>query len=162
MVTDPASWHLKACCWCVTHVCLVLSSHMCLQQLLSTGKWETKQSHIVLWTATWSSNQKTGMTPTLFILSRLSMLYPCLVLSDLRCAFLLLVLMVFIRDRVVAVFVQGPTWQFKGWPETVAGKKPVDLFSKCQSRSSFIFLHLFFDLFFFYLILSSSGHSLGF
>ena len=31
------------------------------------------------------------------------------------------------RDRVVAVFVQGPAWQFKGWPW---GGNPVDIFSR--------------------------------
>lgn len=36
------------------------------------------------------------------------------------------------RDRVVAVFVQGPAWQFKGWPWD---GNPVDIFS----RSKFIF-----------------------
>lgn len=30
-------------------------------------------------------------------------------------------------DRVVAVFVQGPAWQFKGWP---FGGNPVDIFEK--------------------------------
>ncbi len=33
------------------------------------------------------------------------------------------------RDRVVAVFVQGPAWQFKGWPW--AGN-PVEIFAKGQ------------------------------
>ena len=28
-------------------------------------------------------------------------------------------------SRVVAVFAQGPTWQFKGWPWT----SPADIFS---------------------------------
>ncbi|XP_068695653.1 parafibromin-like [Montipora foliosa] len=31
-------------------------------------------------------------------------------------------------SRVVAVFVQGPAWQFKGWPYT----SPVDIFSKIK------------------------------
>ncbi len=31
------------------------------------------------------------------------------------------------RVRVVAVFVQGPAWQFKGWPW---GGVPVEIFSK--------------------------------
>lgn len=30
-------------------------------------------------------------------------------------------------DRVVAVFVQGPAWQFKGWPWN---GNPVDIFAK--------------------------------
>ena len=30
-------------------------------------------------------------------------------------------------DRVVAVFVQGPAWQFKGWPHD---GNPVEIFSK--------------------------------
>ena len=34
----------------------------------------------------------------------------------------------FHRSRVVAVFVQGPAWQFKGWPYT----SPVDIFSKSR------------------------------
>lgn len=29
-------------------------------------------------------------------------------------------------DRVVAVFVMGPAWQFKGWP----WENPVEIFSK--------------------------------
>ncbi|EDQ86656.1 uncharacterized protein MONBRDRAFT_33730 [Monosiga brevicollis MX1] len=32
--------------------------------------------------------------------------------------------------RVVAVIVQGPAWQFKSWPETLDGHRPVDIFSK--------------------------------
>jgi len=31
------------------------------------------------------------------------------------------------RDRVVAVFVQGPAWQFKGWPWN---GNPVEIFSR--------------------------------
>lgn len=34
-------------------------------------------------------------------------------------------------DRVVAVFVQGPAWQFKGWP---LGGNPVDIFDKSNAR----------------------------
>lgn len=37
------------------------------------------------------------------------------------------------RARVVAVIVAGPEWQFRDWPDVRAGKKPVDLFSKCKS-----------------------------
>jgi parafibromin len=33
-------------------------------------------------------------------------------------------------EQVVAVFVAGPTWQFKGWPDMVAGGSPVDIFTK--------------------------------
>ena len=33
-------------------------------------------------------------------------------------------------DRVVAVFVQGPAWQFKGWPW---GGNPVDIFSRIRA-----------------------------
>ncbi|KAJ8299987.1 hypothetical protein KUTeg_021506 [Tegillarca granosa] len=33
-------------------------------------------------------------------------------------------------DRVVAVFVQGPAWQFKGWPW---GGNPVDIFSRIKA-----------------------------
>ena len=51
-------------------------------------------------------------------------------------------------DRVVAVFVQGPAWQFKGWP--LANGNPVDIFNRseraiyclfrlpfCQNRSHY-------------------------
>ena len=31
------------------------------------------------------------------------------------------------RDRVVGVFVQGPAWQFKGWPWS---GNPVEIFTK--------------------------------
>jgi len=34
------------------------------------------------------------------------------------------------RKRVVAVFVAGPSWQFKGWPWTVKGGSPADIFTK--------------------------------
>ncbi|XP_072176223.1 parafibromin-like [Diadema setosum] len=34
-------------------------------------------------------------------------------------------------DRVVAVFVQGPTWQFKGWP-WMNGNNPVDIFARIR------------------------------
>lgn len=34
------------------------------------------------------------------------------------------------RKRVVAVFVAGPTWQFKGWPWIVKGGSPADIFTK--------------------------------
>ena len=33
------------------------------------------------------------------------------------------------RDRVVGVFVQGPAWQFKGWPWS---GNPVEIFSKSK------------------------------
>jgi parafibromin len=33
-------------------------------------------------------------------------------------------------DRVVAVFVQGPAWQFKGWPWLTADGSPVDIFAR--------------------------------
>uniref|UniRef100_A0A674EK17 Cell division cycle 73, Paf1/RNA polymerase II complex component, homolog (S. cerevisiae) n=1 Tax=Salmo trutta TaxID=8032 RepID=A0A674EK17_SALTR len=33
-------------------------------------------------------------------------------------------------DRVVAVFVQGPAWQFKGWPWLLPDGSPVDIFAK--------------------------------
>ncbi|KRZ72347.1 Parafibromin [Trichinella papuae] len=33
-------------------------------------------------------------------------------------------------DRVVAVFAQGPAWQFKGWP---LGASPTDIFSKVKA-----------------------------
>ncbi|XP_054577347.1 parafibromin-like [Eptesicus fuscus] len=36
-------------------------------------------------------------------------------------------------DRVVAVFVHGPAWQFKGWPGLLPGGSPVDLFAKIKA-----------------------------
>uniref|UniRef100_A0A8C8Z971 Parafibromin n=1 Tax=Prolemur simus TaxID=1328070 RepID=A0A8C8Z971_PROSS len=36
-------------------------------------------------------------------------------------------------DRVVAVFVQGPAWQFKGWPWLLPGGSPVDIFAKIKA-----------------------------
>ncbi|CAK8675106.1 parafibromin-like [Clavelina lepadiformis] len=36
-------------------------------------------------------------------------------------------------ERVVAVFVQGPAWQFKGWPWLLQDGSPVDIFSKIQA-----------------------------
>merc|ERR1739838_142514 len=36
-------------------------------------------------------------------------------------------------DRVVAVFVQGPAWQFKGWPWISSDGSPVEMFSKIQA-----------------------------
>jgi parafibromin len=35
-------------------------------------------------------------------------------------------------DCVVAVFVMGPAWQFKGWPW---GGNPVDIFSKSKANT---------------------------
>lgn len=43
-------------------------------------------------------------------------------------------------DRVVAVFVMGPAWQFKGWPWE---GNPVDIFSK----SLLIFFYIYFNYF---------------
>ncbi|MBN3307149.1 CDC73 protein, partial [Amia calva] len=37
------------------------------------------------------------------------------------------------RDRVVAVFVQGPAWQFKGWPWLLPDGSPVDIFAKIRA-----------------------------
>ena len=34
------------------------------------------------------------------------------------------------RNRVAAVFVQGPTWQFKGWPWLLPDGSPTDIFTK--------------------------------
>uniref|UniRef100_A0A665TMR8 Parafibromin n=1 Tax=Echeneis naucrates TaxID=173247 RepID=A0A665TMR8_ECHNA len=42
-------------------------------------------------------------------------------------------------DRVVAVFVQGPAWQFKGWPWLLPDGSPVDIFAKIRA------FHLKFD-----------------
>uniref|UniRef100_A0A2I3HB65 Parafibromin n=1 Tax=Nomascus leucogenys TaxID=61853 RepID=A0A2I3HB65_NOMLE len=36
-------------------------------------------------------------------------------------------------DRVVAIFVQGPAWQFKGWPWLLPDGSPVDLFAKIKA-----------------------------
>ncbi|KAK3730029.1 hypothetical protein QZH41_009535 [Actinostola sp. cb2023] len=36
-------------------------------------------------------------------------------------------------NRVVAVFVQGPTWQFKGWPWLLADSSPVDIFTRIKA-----------------------------
>ena len=33
------------------------------------------------------------------------------------------------RNRVVAVFVAGPMWQFKGWPGLTSDGSPVDIFT---------------------------------
>uniref|UniRef100_A0A672S4V9 Parafibromin-like n=1 Tax=Sinocyclocheilus grahami TaxID=75366 RepID=A0A672S4V9_SINGR len=38
-----------------------------------------------------------------------------------------------ILDRVVAVFVQGPAWQFKGWPWLLPDGSPVDIFAKIRA-----------------------------
>ncbi|XP_033642899.1 parafibromin-like isoform X1 [Asterias rubens] len=35
-------------------------------------------------------------------------------------------------DRVVAVFVQGPAWQFKGWPWLLSDGSPVDIFARIR------------------------------
>lgn len=35
-------------------------------------------------------------------------------------------------NRVVAVFVQGPLWQFKGWPSVLPDGSPVDIFTKIK------------------------------
>eukprot|EP00794_Sanderia_malayensis_P008628 gene8628-9560_t len=35
-------------------------------------------------------------------------------------------------NRVVAVFVQGPLWQFKGWPLVLPGGSPVQIFTKIK------------------------------
>lgn len=36
-------------------------------------------------------------------------------------------------DRVVAVFVHGPAWQFKGWPGLLPDGSPVDIFAKIKA-----------------------------
>ncbi|XP_062515070.1 parafibromin-like [Corticium candelabrum] len=36
-------------------------------------------------------------------------------------------------DRVVAVFVQGPAWQFKGWPWLTTDGSPVDIFARVKA-----------------------------
>lgn len=40
-------------------------------------------------------------------------------------------------DRVVAVFVMGPAWQFKGWPWD---GNPVEIFAKSMYKNIIIFL----------------------
>ena len=35
-------------------------------------------------------------------------------------------------DRVVAVFAQGPAWQFKGWPWLLSDGSPVDIFARSE------------------------------
>ncbi|KAL5483780.1 hypothetical protein EMCRGX_G020194 [Ephydatia muelleri] len=35
--------------------------------------------------------------------------------------------------QVVAVFVAGPTWQFKGWPGVLSDGSPVDIFTKVKA-----------------------------
>ena len=42
-------------------------------------------------------------------------------------------------DRVVAVFVMGPAWQFKGWPWD---GNPVEIFSKSKFLYMLIVLSL--------------------
>ena len=37
------------------------------------------------------------------------------------------------RGQVVAVFVAGPAWQFKGWPGLSSDGSPVDIFSKGET-----------------------------
>ena len=55
-----------------------------------------------------------------------------------------------LRKQVVAVFVAGPTWQFKGWPGISSDGSPVNIFSKSKSTDSPSFppssLTLFFPL----------------
>ena len=34
------------------------------------------------------------------------------------------------RKQVVAVFVAGPLWQFKGWPGVLTDGSPVDIFTR--------------------------------
>lgn len=34
---------------------------------------------------------------------------------------------------MVAVFVQGPAWQFKGWPWLLPDGSPVDIFAKSKA-----------------------------
>jgi hypothetical protein len=35
----------------------------------------------------------------------------------------------------VAVFVQGPTWQFKGWPWLASDGSPVNIFTKGKTST---------------------------
>jgi parafibromin len=44
-------------------------------------------------------------------------------------------------ERVVAVFVMGPAWQFKGWPWE---GNPVEIFAKSKIRMNFISITYFY------------------
>ena len=54
----------------------------------------------------------------------------CFCMWHFAVAAVIYILCVF-RDRVVAVFVQGPAWQFKGWPWN---GNPVEIFSRSMSE----------------------------
>lgn len=54
-------------------------------------------------------------------------------------------------QRVVAVFVMGPAWQFKGWPWD---GNPVEIFSKSKFHSKKKIFVLFSTSFFFYFVFS--------
>lgn len=41
---------------------------------------------------------------------------------------------------MVAVFVQGPAWQFKGWPWLLPDGSPVDIFAKSERYRLNLFL----------------------
>ena len=41
------------------------------------------------------------------------------------------------RKQVVAVFVAGPTWQFKGWPGLGNDNSPVDIFTRSKRENVF-------------------------
>lgn len=58
-------------------------------------------------------------------------LFISIVIISRRLDFLnnLFITIIHIRDRVVAVFVQGPAWQFKGWPWN---GNPVEIFTKSK------------------------------
>ena len=56
----------------------------------------------------------------------------------------------FRRNRVAAVFVQGPTWQFKGWPYLLPDGSPVDIFAKSKVPLVFSLLVYSYVFFFFF------------
>ena len=39
---------------------------------------------------------------------------------------------------MVAVFVQGPAWQFKGWPWLLNDGSPVDIFTRSEFPTSVV------------------------
>ena len=52
---------------------------------------------------------------------------------------------------MAAVFVQGPTWQFKGWPYLLPDGSPVDIFAKSKVPLVFSLLVYSYVFFFFWL-----------
>lgn len=48
----------------------------------------------------------------------------------------------------MAVFVQGPAWQFKGWPWLLPDGSPVDIFAKSKGVVLVLFFLVFVGLLF--------------